>query len=228
MGSPRRTQPADRRSPTRAEQPSPDAARDWAGVRTNRTQYARNAVIFDQGDSATSVGFVTTGTVRMSVLSQAGKERVVGIVYAGDFFGEGCLAGQPLRTATATTMTPSTVLTVEKAEMMRQLRSHPEFAARFRTHVLARNIRMEEDLIDHVFNSTEKRLARALLLLGRRAESTTHVAVPKLSQTLLADMVGTTRSRVNLFMNKFRTLGFIAYDDSLRVNDELLSAVLRD
>ena len=148
---------------------------------------------------------------------------------AGHFFGEGCLAGQTQRMATATAMAASTILAVEKPDMVRQLHAQPAFADRFLTHMLTRNIRIEEDLIDQLFNSTEKRLARTLLLLARYGEpEASHRALPKVSQEVLAEMVGTTRSRVNFFMNKFRKLGFIDYNGALRINNSLLSVVLRD
>ena len=172
---------------------------------------------------------VEKGAVRLSVLSHAGKEAVVAVLDAGHFFGEGCLAGQIHRMATATAMAPSTILVVEKPEMVRQLHAAPAFADRFLTHMLTRNIRIEEDLVDQLFNSTEKRLARTLLLLARYGEpEASHRALPKVSQEVLAEMVGTTRSRVNFFMNKFRKLGFIDYNGGLKINNSLLSVVLRD
>ena len=202
---------------------------NWSGVRTRRVEYAPAAVIFDQGDPAKSVLYIEAGTVRLSVLSHAGKEAVVALLDSGHFFGEGCLAGQSLRMATATAMAPCTLLKVEKFEMVRQLRARPAFAERFLTHMLTRNIRIEEDLIDQLFNSTEKRLARTLLLLARYGEpGVSHRALPKVSQELLAEMVGTTRSRVNFFMNKFRKLGFIDYNGALKVNNSLLGVLLRD
>jgi CRP/FNR family transcriptional regulator, cyclic AMP receptor protein len=202
---------------------------DWTGVRTQRVEYESAATIFAQGNPATSVLYVETGAVRLSVLSHAGKEAVVAVLDAGHFFGEGCLAGQTQRMATATAMTPSTILAVEKPDMVRHLHAQPGFADRFLTHMLTRNIRVEEDLIDQLFNSTEKRLARTLLLLARYGEpEASHRALPKVSQEVLAEMVGTTRSRVNFFMNKFRKLGFIDYNGALKINNSLLSVVLRD
>ena len=202
---------------------------DWTGVRTSRVQCAPSTIVYAQGDPGTSVMYVEDGTVRLSVLSHAGKEAVVAVVQAGQFFGEGCLAGQPLRMSTATAMTTCLILTVAKQEMARQLRSQPTFANLFLAHMLKRNIRIEEDLIDQLFNSSEKRLARALLLLARYGEpEESHRALPKVSQELLAEMVGTTRSRVNFFMNKFRKLGFIDYNGGLKVNNSLLSVVLHD
>jgi CRP/FNR family cyclic AMP-dependent transcriptional regulator len=202
---------------------------DWAGVRTARVDYTPAAVIFAQGDPATTVMFVETGAVRLSVFSHAGKGAVVAVLDAGSFFGEGCLAGQTQRLTTASAMAQSTILAVETSEMMRQLHSQPAFADRFLTHMLTRNTRIEADLIDQLFNSTEKRLARALLLLARYGEpGVAHRALPKVSQEVLAAMVGTTRSRVNVFMNKFRKLGFIEYNGDLKINNSLLSVVLRD
>ena len=202
---------------------------DWTGVQTQRVEYEPDAQIFAQGDPAASVMYVEQGAVRLSVLSHSGKEAVVAVLEAGHFFGEGCLASQQQRMATATAMAPSTILAVDKEEMVRQLHLRPAFADRFLTHMLTRNIRIEEDLIDQLFNSTEKRLARTLLLLARYGEpEASHRALPRVSQELLAEMVGTTRSRVNFFMNKFRKLGFIDYNGTLKVNNSLLGVVLRD
>jgi CRP/FNR family cyclic AMP-dependent transcriptional regulator len=207
----------------------PANALDWTGVKTQRIEYKPAEVIFAQGDPAGGVMFIEKGAVRLSVLSHAGKEAVVGVLEIGHFFGEGCLAGQPQRMATATAMGRCTVLTVKKQEMVRVLHSRPGFADRFLTHMLTRNIRIEEDLIDQLFNSSEKRLARTLLLLARYGElEPSHSPLPKVSQELLAEMVGTTRSRVNFFMNKFRKLGFIEYNGGLKINNSLLSVVLRD
>ena len=202
---------------------------NWTGVRLQRIGYAPAAIIFAQGDPAASVMYVEAGAVRLSVLSHAGKEAVVAVVDEAHFFGEGCLAGQLQRMATATAIAPCTILSVEKQEMVRQLHARPAFADRFLTHMLTRNIRIEEDLIDQLFNSTEKRLARTLLLLARYGEpEASHRALPKMSQQVLAEMVGTTRSRVNFFMNKFRKLGLIDYNGDLKINNSLLSVVLRD
>ena len=202
---------------------------DWTGVRTQRVTYEPSAMIFAQGNPATSVMYLENGAVRLSVLSHAGKEAVVAVLDADHFFGEGCLAGQTRRMATATAMTTSTILAVERSEMVRQLHARPAFADCFLTHMLTRNIRIEEDLIDQLFNSSEKRLARTLLLLARYGEpEASHRALPKVSQEVLAEMVGTTRSRVNFFMNKFRKLGFIDYNGTLKINNSLLSVVLRD
>jgi CRP/FNR family transcriptional regulator, cyclic AMP receptor protein len=202
---------------------------DWTGVRLQRVEHEPKATIFAQGDPAPSVMYVEKGAVRLSVLSHTGREAVVALFDVGHFFGEGCLAGQSYRMATATAMTASTILAVEKREMVRQLHAVPVFADRFLTHMLTRNIRIEEDLVDQLFNSTEKRLARTLLMLARYGEpEASHRALPKVSQEVLAEMVGTTRSRVNFFMNKFRKLGFIDYNGALKINNSLLSVVLRD
>jgi CRP-like cAMP-binding protein len=203
---------------------------DWSPVRIRRGEYDAGALIFAQGEPATSVMYIEQGTVRLSVVSQTGKEAVIAVLEVRHFFGEGCLVGQPQRMATASAMTASTIVIVEKAEMVRQLHAEPAFADTFLTHMLTRNIRIEEDLIDHLFNSSEKRLARTLLLLARYGEpgAAPDGALPKVSQETLAEMVGTTRSRVNFFMNKFRKLGFIEYKDVVKVKNSLLSVVMRD
>jgi CRP/FNR family cyclic AMP-dependent transcriptional regulator len=202
---------------------------EWTGVKAARRDYNASATIFAQGDPATSVLFVEKGAVRLSIVSHAGKEAVIAVLDANHFFGEGCLAGQSQRMVTATAMTDCSIRAVEKPEMVRQLHNHPPFADAFLAHMLTRNIRIEEDLVDQLFNSTEKRLARTLLLLARYGEpDAAHTALPKVSQELLAEMVGTTRSRINFFMNKFRKLGFIEYNGSVKVHNSLLSVVLRD
>ena len=199
-----------------------------AGIKRKITKYSRSAVVFAQGDPADEVFYVQLGSIKLSVLSRTGKEAVVAILGSGDFFGEGCLAGQPRRMATATALSASTVLVIEKPQMTAMLHKEPALADRFLMHMLARNIRIEEDLIDQLFNSSEKRLARALLLLARYGKEDQPLTVPKLSQETLAEMVGTTRSRVNFFMNKFRELGFIEYNGSIKVNSSLLTVVLHD
>ena len=192
-------------------------------------RYAQRAAIFAQGTQANAVFYLQDGAVKLSVLSASGKEAVVGMLGAGDFFGEGCLAGQPLRMATATAVVPTNVLKVTKPDMTRMLHENLAFADRFLSHMLARNIRIEEDLVDQLFNSSEKRLARTLLLLARYGhdDAVTRV-LPKLSQETLAEMIGTTRSRVNFFMTKFRRMGFIDYNGTLTVHRSLLSVVLHD
>ena len=202
---------------------------EWTGVETRRVEFTRGARIFAQGEVATSVMYIETGNVRLSIVSPTGKEAVVAVLEPRTFFGEGCLAGQPARIATATAMSSCTVLVVDKEEMAAQLHKRPAFSDRFLTHMLTRNIRIEEDLVDQLFNSSEKRLARMLLLLARYGDQEpTQVLLPKLSQELLAEMVGTTRSRVNFFMNKFRKLGFIEYNGGLKIHSSLLSVVLHD
>jgi CRP/FNR family cyclic AMP-dependent transcriptional regulator len=202
---------------------------DWTGVPLQRLEYEPATTIFAQGDAAASVMFVESGSVRLSVLSHTGKEAVIAVLEAGHFFGEGCLASQPRRMATATAMAASRIISVEKADMVRELHARPALADRFLRHMLTRNIRIEEDLVDQLFNSSEKRLARTLLLLARYGEpEASHRTLPKVSQETLAEMVGTTRSRVNFFMNKFRKLGFIEYNGGLKINNSLLSVVLRD
>jgi CRP/FNR family transcriptional regulator, cyclic AMP receptor protein len=196
-------------------------------ARTIRT-YARSAVIFAQGDAATDVFYMQQGTVKLSVLPRTGKEAVVAVLGQGDFFGEGCLAGQLRRIATASAMSASTVLVVEKPHMLEMLHTQPALAARFLAHMLARNIRVKEDLVDQLFNSSEKRLARILLLLARYGKPDQPLRIPKVSQETLAETVGTTRSRVNFFMNKFRDLGFIEYNGEIKVNSSLLTVVLHD
>jgi CRP/FNR family cyclic AMP-dependent transcriptional regulator len=202
---------------------------DSAGVARRVSRLARGAVVFTQGAQANSVFYIQDGAVKLSVLSAAGREAVVAMLGTGDFFGEGCLAGQVHRMGTATAVIATSVLRIQKREMVRTLHEHPEFSDRFIAHMLVRNIRIEEDLVDQLFNSSEKRLARTLLLLARYGkEDTTHRMLPKLSQETLAEMVGTTRSRVNFFMNKFRKLGFIEYNGGLKINNSLLSIVLHD
>ena len=214
-----------KRGPTR----KPAHAPNWTGLRTERLEYRPGAIIFAQGDPATSVMYVQKGVARLSVVSRGGKEAIVAVLDEGAFFGEGSLAGQLQRMATATAMAACSIVTVEKAEMVRQLHASPAFADEFLTHMLARKIRIEEDLLDQIFNHTEKRLARTLLLLARYGgPDASRLALPKVSQGMLAEMVGTNRSRVNFFMNKFRQLGFIDYNGGLKVNNSLLSVVLRD
>ena len=201
---------------------------DSAGVARKVTKYARSALLFSQGNHATDVFYIQEGSVKLSVLSRTGKEAVVAILGPRDFFGEGCLAGQPRRMATASALEPTTALVVEKPQMLEMLHTQPTLADRFLVHMLARNIKIEEDLIDQLFNSSEKRLARTLLLLARYGKEDQPLRLPKLSQETLAEMVGTTRSRVNFFMNKFRDLGFIEYNGDIKVNSSLLTVVLHD
>jgi CRP/FNR family transcriptional regulator, cyclic AMP receptor protein len=214
-----------------AQKPAFDAQSflDSAGVARKVTEFPRKEIIYSQGDPAKDVLYVQKGGVRLSVANEAGKEAVVAILAQGDFFGEGCVAGQPLRTGTATAITPITALVIEKAEMIRALHHEHAFSDRFITYMLSRNIRIEEDLVDQLFNSSEKRLARTLLLLARYGEEDKpQRLLPKIPQETLAEMIGTTRSRVNFFMNKFRKLGFIKYNGGLQINTSLLSVVLHD
>jgi CRP/FNR family transcriptional regulator, cyclic AMP receptor protein len=213
---------------------APFDARDYlesAGLARPAVKFARNASVFRQGDVADHVLYIQSGGVKLSVVSKAGREAVVAMLGPGDFFGEGCLAGQKLRMGSATTITPSAILLVPKQAMVGLLHKQHEMSDRFIAHMLARNIRIEEDLIDQLFNSSEKRLARALLLLARYGQQDAPArVVPRLSQETLAEMIGTTRSRVNFFLNKFKKLGFIEYDGDrpLKINQSLLSVVLHD
>src|SRR5436309_15734269 len=202
---------------------------DSAGIARRIVEYRRAEVIFTQGDPCEHVLYIQKGGVKLSVLSKAGREAVVAMLSPGAFFGEGCLAGQPVRMGSATATTDSTILLVDKDQMVRLLHSQHGLSDRFITHMLARNIRIEEDLVDQLFNSSEKRLARTLLLLARYGkEEKPQRDVPKVSQATLAEMVGTTRSRVNFFMNKFKRLGFIEYKDRLKIHNSLLTVVLHE
>jgi CRP-like cAMP-binding protein len=220
-----------RQTPSRRDLPPLDVQTflELASIARRSIRFGKGATVFAQGSPATSVFYLQTGGVKLSVLSSAGKEAVVAMLGPGDFFGEGCLAGQPLRMGSATAVVPTTVLRIQKKEMTQALHERPEFSDRFIAHMLVRNIRIEEDLVDQLFNSSEKRLARTLLLLARYGkEGPTHRTLPKLSQETLAEMVGTTRSRVNFFMNKFRRLGFIEYNGVLKINNSLISIVLHN
>jgi CRP/FNR family transcriptional regulator, cyclic AMP receptor protein len=202
---------------------------DTAGATRRVQRFRRAEKICRQGEPAKSVKYIQEGGVRLSVINEAGKEAVVAVLGPGDFFGEGCLAGQSVCMGTATAIVPTSVLSIEKSEMMRVLSTEHALSDLFITHMLTRNIRIEEDLIDQLFNSSEKRLARALLLLARYGkEDQPHGVLPKVSQEMLAEMIGTTRSRVNFFMNKFRKMGFIEYNGGLQVNASLLRVVLHD
>jgi CRP/FNR family transcriptional regulator, cyclic AMP receptor protein len=190
--------------------------------------YRRGEVVFSQGDAADDIRYLQKGAIKLSVLSRIGKEAVVAMLAPGDFFGEGVLTGQALRIGTATAVLPSNVLSIERDAMIRLLHEQTAFSDRFITYMLNRNIRIEADLVDQLFNSSEKRLARMLLLLARYGETNPSRTVPKLSQEVLAEMIGATRSRVNFFMNKFRKLGFIEYNGGIKINSSLLSIVLHD
>ena len=200
-----------------------------AGVARKVVEFPIKATVFAQGDPAKTVMYIQKGRVKLSVVNESGKEAVVAVLGLGDFLGEGCLTGQPIRIGTATAIAPSTLLVIEKDEMIRVLHEEHELSDRFISYILSRNIRVEEDLVDQLFNSTEKRLARTLLLLARYGkENQPEKVVPKVSQEVLAEMIGTTRSRVNLFMNKFKKLGFIKYNGGLHIDSSLLSVVLHD
>jgi CRP/FNR family cyclic AMP-dependent transcriptional regulator len=202
---------------------------DSAGVARKVTDFKKKEAIFSQGDAAKNVLYIQKGAVRLSVVNETGKEAVVAILGRGDFFGEGCLAGQSIRIGSAIAVAATTVLVIEKKEMVRVLHAEHAFSDRFIAYMLSRNMRVEEDLVDQLFNSSEKRLARTLLLLARYGkEDKPQKMVPKVSQEMLAEMIGTTRSRVNFFMNKFRKLGFIKYNGGLHVDSSLLSVVLHD
>jgi CRP/FNR family transcriptional regulator, cyclic AMP receptor protein len=202
---------------------------DSAGVARKVRELKRAEVVYSQGDPANSVIYLKAGGVKLTVVSEVGKEAVVAILGPGDFFGEGCLAGHSVRMGTATAITPSTVLVIEKAEMFKVLHEQHALSDRFITFILSRNIRIEEDLIDQLFNSSEKRLARTLLLLARYGkDDKPHGVLPKISQETLAEIIGTTRPRVNFFMNKFRKMGFIKYNGGLQVNTSLLNVVLHE
>jgi CRP/FNR family transcriptional regulator, cyclic AMP receptor protein len=202
---------------------------DSAGVTRKVKEIKRAELVYAQGAAAETIIYLQSGGVKLTVVNEVGKEAVVAILGPGDFFGEGCLAGQSVRIGTATAITSSTVLVIEKNEMLKLLHEEHDLSDRFIRFMLARNIRIEEDLIDQLFNSSEKRLARTLLLLARYGkEDQPHGVLPKMSQETLAEMVGTTRSRVNFFMNKFRKLGFIKYNGGLQINTSLLSVVLHE
>jgi CRP/FNR family transcriptional regulator, cyclic AMP receptor protein len=202
---------------------------DTAGLSRKVVEFKRKETVFSQGDAGTNVFYIQKGGVRLSVVNETGKEAVVAVLGPGDFFGEGCLAGQSIRMGTATAIAVTTALVIEKKEMIRVLHNEHAFSDRFISYMLSRNIRIEEDLVDQLFNSSEKRLARTLLLLARYGtQDKPQGVLPKISQEMLAEMVGTTRSRINFFMNKFRKLGFIKYNGGIQVNTSLLSVVLHD
>jgi CRP/FNR family transcriptional regulator, cyclic AMP receptor protein len=220
----RRVEPGDRESVFDAE-----SFLKSAGAARRVATYPKGTVVFTQGQPSDAVMYIQKGGIKISVLSRTGKEAVVAMLGPGDFFGEGALTGQSIRIGTATATTPATLLVIAKRAMHRLLRDEPAFSKRFISYILQRNLRIEADLIDHLFNSSEKRLARALLLLARYGDREgPEQRIPRISQETLAEMVGTTRSRVNFFMNKFRDLGFIDYNGDLTVNASLLSVVLHD
>jgi CRP/FNR family cyclic AMP-dependent transcriptional regulator len=214
---------------TRTSRFDAQAFLDSTGVDRQAIEYQRKAVILAQGDSSTHVLYIQKGGVKISVLNELGKEAIVAMLGPGDFFGEACLAGQRLSMGTATAITLTTVLAIKKNEMERVLHHEHTFSDLFIKYMLSRNIRVEQDLIDQLFNSTEKRLARALLLLARYGKKDEpHKVLATISQETLAEMIGTTRSRVNFFMNKFKKMGFIHTNGGLRVNNSLLTVVLHD
>jgi CRP-like cAMP-binding protein len=203
---------------------------DSAGLARRIVEYRKSEKIYTQGESIKDVLYIQKGGIKLSVVNEVGKEAVVAMLGPGDFFGEGGMAGQLVRMGTATATTPTTLLVIEKKEMIRVLHAESAFSERFMAYMLARNIRIEQDLIDQLFNSSEKRLARTLLLLARYGkQDQPQKVLPTVSQETLAEMIGTTRSRVNFFMNKFRELGFIGYNKGgLHINTSLLSVVLHE
>jgi CRP-like cAMP-binding protein len=202
---------------------------DTSGVSRKVMDYRRGESIYSQGEAASTVMYIQKGGVRLSVVNGSGKEAVVAMFGPTDFFGEGCMAGQAIRMGTTTAVTPTKLLVIQKEELLRVLHAEHELSDHFISYMLAHNIRVEEDLIDQLFNSSEKRLARTLLLLARYGEQDQPERVlPKVSQETLASMVGTTRSRVNFFMNKFRKLGFIEYNGKIKINKSLLTVVLHE
>jgi len=207
----------------------PEVYLQTIGVSKQVQTFRKRQAIFSQGEAADTVMYVQKGSVRLTVVNESGKEAVVALFGPGDFFGEGGMAGQTIRMGTATAVMPTTVLIIGKTEMIRALHAEPTLSDRFIKYILSRNIRVEADLIDQLFNSTEKRLARTLLLLARYGkEDQPERMLQKVSQETLAEMIGTTRSRVNLFMNKFRKMGFIEYNGSIKINKSLLTVVLHE
>lgn len=221
----------DRRQATKARNPGVEFDAKAFLTKASRgrsvSAYQRNQVVFAQGDPADAVFYVERGRIKLTVVSERGKAAIVAVLGRGDFFGEGCLAGQPLRMATASAMTDVSAVRVEKRAMIALLHERSVFSERFMAHLLARNVRIEEDLVDQLFNSSEKRLARVLLLLARFGkDGATEPMIPKISQEVLAEMVGTTRPRISGFMNKFRKLGFIEYNGGLHIHSSLLNVLL--
>jgi CRP/FNR family cyclic AMP-dependent transcriptional regulator len=202
---------------------------DSSGVARKIVEYRRSQNIYSQGEAAKNVLYIQKGSIKLSVINEVGKEAIVAMLGPGDFFGEGCMAGQNIRIGTASAIAPTTLLVIEKQEMIRVLHAEHAFSDRFVTYMLSRNIRIEQDLVDQLFNSSEKRLARTLLLLARYGQQDKpQKLVAKISQETLAEMIGTTRSRVNFFMNKFRKMGFIRYNGGLHIDTSLLSVVLHE
>jgi CRP/FNR family transcriptional regulator, cyclic AMP receptor protein len=204
---------------------------DSAGIARKITEYRESQKLYSQGDPASIVFYIQKGSVKISVVNEVGKEAVVALLGPGDFFGEGCLTGAPVRIGIATAITPTIVLAIEKKEMMRVLHEEHNLSDRFIAYLLTRNTRVEADLVDQLFNSIEKRLARTLLLLARygKQDQKQNKLLPRVSQETLAEMVGTTRPRINMFMNKFRKLGFIHYNNGgIQVHNSLLGVVLHE
>jgi CRP/FNR family transcriptional regulator, cyclic AMP receptor protein len=202
---------------------------DSAGVARRIVEYGKSQKIYSQGEPTNNVLYIQKGGIKLSVVNEVGKEAVVAMLGPGDFFGEGGIAGQVVRMGTATAVIPTTLLVIEKKEMIRVLHAEHAFSDRFLAYMLSRNIRVEEDLVDQLFNSSEKRLARTLLLLAQYGgKDQPQKKLPKVSQEMLAEMIGTTRSRVNFFMSKFKKLGFIKYDGGIHIDSSLLSIVLHD
>jgi CRP-like cAMP-binding protein len=213
------------------EKPSFDPQVFLAKVGEGRTiaDCHKDQLVFSQGDPADAIFYIQRGKIKLTVISKHGKEAVIAILGPGDFFGEGCLAGQPMRMATAAAMSDCSIVRVQKAVTVRLLHNEPSFSELFVSYLLSRNIRIEEDLVDHLFNSSEKRLARVLLLLANFGkEGKPEPVVPKISQETLAEIVGTTRSRISFFMNRFRKLGFIHYNGGMEVHSSLLNVILHD
>jgi len=199
------------------------------GKGTRISEYRKNQEVFLQGDVAQAIFYILKGNVKLTVISKQGKEAVIAMLGGGDFFGEGCLAGQSLRMSTVTTISECSIVRIDKADTVRVLHDEPAFSELFLHYLLSRNIRIEEDLVDHLFNSSEKRLARVLLLLANFGkEGKPEMVIPKISQETLAEIIGTTRSRVSFFMNKFRKLGFVSYNGHLEIHSSLLNIVLHD
>jgi CRP/FNR family transcriptional regulator, cyclic AMP receptor protein len=228
---PAQSAPGDQAVPKRAK-PPPFNVEEFLNSHnggSHVSNHGKNRKVFSQGDPADAVFYIHGGNVKISVLSERGKEAVVALHGKGDFFGEGCLTGQPLRLATAATMTDCVITRLEKVAIVRVLHDEPKFSEMFMAYILARNARVEEDLVDQLFNSSEKRLARVLLLMANFGkDGRTEPVIGKISQETLAEIVGTTRSRVSVFMNKFRRLGFIEYNGHLEVHNSLLNVVLFD
>lgn len=213
------------------EKPVFDPQKFLSNIGAGRTiaDYRKNEVVFSQADPADAIFYIQKGKVKLTVNSKEGKEAVIAILDAGNFFGEGCLAGQPMRMSTASALSESSVMRLEKSVMLRALHDEPAFSEVFLSYLLSRTIRIEEDLVDQLFNSSEKRLARVLLLLANFGkEDKPETVIPKISQETLAEIIGTTRSRVSFFMNKFRKLGFIEYNGGLQVHSSLLNVILHD